>query len=244
MTTDGPGAVTPDSQVPDGELGSRLRAIRQKRELSVRALARQLDVSPSAISQIETGKIQPSVRTLYAMVGALGVSMDEALYNGQDATLQRTEAAAVPAPEPRPARKPAVHVVASTTPASMTVAGPPGLAVQRGDNRRSIALETGVRWERLMVWEDDDTEFMEAVYDPGSASSPADRLVRHNGNEFGLILTGTLHVTVGFDDFVLQPGDSITFPSTTPHRLWNDGATLVRAVWFVRGRRGDQRVQS
>ncbi|MDX6378368.1 MAG: hypothetical protein QOE98_2671, partial [Gaiellaceae bacterium] len=216
MSTDGAGAATPGSQAPDGELGARLRAIRQGRDLSVRALARQLDVSPSAISQIETGKIQPSVRTLYAMVGALGVSMDEALYNGREAPPRSDAATPVPAPgaEQR-ARKPATRAAALASMAAMADAAPPGLAVQRADNRRSITLETGVRWERLMVWDDDDTEFMEAVYDPGSSSSPADRLVRHNGNEFGLILTGTLHVTVGFDEFALQPGDSITFPSTT-----------------------------
>jgi uncharacterized cupin superfamily protein len=45
-------------------------------------------------------------------------------------------------------------------------------------------------------------------------------------------------VVVGFDEFVLEPGDSITFPSSTPHRLSNDGAETVRAIWVVRGRRG------
>ena len=48
--------------------------------------------------------------------------------------------------------------------------------------------------------------------------------MRHSGREFGLVLSGTLSVTVGFDDHVLGPGDSITFQSTTPHRLRNDGA--------------------
>ncbi len=70
-----------------------------------------------------------------------------------------------------------------------------------------------------MVWADDDTEFLEATYEPGGASSPNDAFVRHSGHEFGLVLSGTLHVTVGFDEYVLNAGDSITFPSSTPHRL-------------------------
>ena len=45
--------------------------------MSLRELARRLDVSPSLVSQIETGKIQPSVRTLYAIVCELGLSLDE-----------------------------------------------------------------------------------------------------------------------------------------------------------------------
>ena len=58
-------------------LGERLRQERDRLGLSLRELARRLDVSPSLVSQIETGKIQPSVRTLYAMVSELGVSLDE-----------------------------------------------------------------------------------------------------------------------------------------------------------------------
>ena len=49
-------------------LGPRLREIRLERGISLRELARRLDLSPSSISQIETGKMQPSVRTLYAFV--------------------------------------------------------------------------------------------------------------------------------------------------------------------------------
>jgi len=63
--------------------------------------------------------------------------------------------------------------------------------------------------------------------------------VRHNGHEFGHVLSGTLRVIVGFDEYFLGPGDSITFPSSTPHRLVNDGSETVRAIWVVRGRRGN-----
>ena len=63
-----------------GEIGDRLRRERAERGLSLRELARRLDVSPSLVSQIETGKIQPSVRTLYAMVSELGVSLDDVFH--------------------------------------------------------------------------------------------------------------------------------------------------------------------
>ena len=86
-----------------------------------------------------------------------------------------------------------------------------------------------------MFWADEDVEFIEATYEPGGASSPDDELVRHNGHEFGHVLSGTLTVVVGVDEFVLGPGDSITFPSSTPHRLSNEGDETVRAIWVVRG---------
>ena len=116
----------------------------------------------------------------------------------------------------------------------------PGLALQRAEGRPAITLNSGVTWERLMFWSDEDVEFIDATYEPGGASSPDDDLVRHNGHEFGHVLSGRLRVVVGFDEFVLGPGDSLSFPSSTPHRLSNEGAETVHAIWVVRGRRGAQ----
>src|SRR3984893_19348993 len=62
-------------------LGPRLRAIRLRQGVGLRELARRLDLSPSSISQIETGKIRPSVRTLYALASEFGVTVDEVLFN-------------------------------------------------------------------------------------------------------------------------------------------------------------------
>lgn len=54
-------------------IGSRLRDLRGARELSLRQLARVIGASPSLLSQIENGKVTPSVDTLYLLSGALGV---------------------------------------------------------------------------------------------------------------------------------------------------------------------------
>ena len=67
-----------------------------------------------------------------------------------------------------------------------------------------IELESGVRWERMTAWDDPDVEFMIAVYGVGGSSSADGELMRHTGREFGLVLSGTLSVTVGFDDYVLE----------------------------------------
>ena len=61
-------------------MGERLRAARQGRGLSLRDLAERLGVSASLISQIETGRANPSVSTLYALVDELDVSLDELLF--------------------------------------------------------------------------------------------------------------------------------------------------------------------
>lgn len=197
-------------------LGPRLRAIRLRRGLGLRELARRLDVSPSSISKIETGKNQPSVRTLYAFASELQVTIDEVLDLEQ----------ATPG-EP-----------SSEKPASETRAAGCGLALQRAERTQAIRLESGVQWKRLMHWSDEDLEIIETTYEPGDASSCGDNLVRHNGHEFVHLLSGELRVVVGVDDVVLRPGDSLGFSSSTPHRLSNDGDEIARAIWVVSGRRG------
>lgn len=189
-------------------LGSRLREERDRRGLSLRELARRLDVSPSLVSQIETGKTQPSVRTLYAIVNELGVSLDEVFAPADGSPRRRVGSA------------------------SAENLGP----VQRAGERRVIDLGSGVRWERLTTWNDRDVDFLYAVYEVGGSSSPDGSLMRHNGREFGVVLSGTLGVTVGFEEYVLGPGDSIAFNSSVPHRLHNDGDEVVNAIWFVLGR--------
>ena len=199
-------------------LGERLREERKGRGISLRELARRLDVSPSLVSQIETGKIQPSVRTLYAMVSELGVSLDD-VFGSDPGRLQ-------PDGPPGSARK---------ADAAQSVADSGG-PVQRAGARTVIDLEAGVRWERLTTENERGVEFLLTVYPAGGESAPADALVRHTGREFGIVLAGRLRVTVGFEDHELGPGDSISFDSTVPHRLYNDGDETVEAVWVVLGR--------
>jgi transcriptional regulator with XRE-family HTH domain len=209
----------------EGDLGRRLRALREERELSLRELARRLGISASAISQFETGKSQPSVSTLYAIVSELGISLDE-LFSGIGGDQATAE----------PASTPARRVEAPPPPS-----GSEEQHVQRAGARQAINLETGVRWERLTPQRDPDADFLYVVYDAGGSSCQGDRFIRHSGREYGLVLSGKLEVTVGFDTYVLGPGDSICFDSTVPHCLRNVGTKPVKGVWFVVGRQHDRR---
>src|SRR5690606_8196441 len=81
-------------------LGRRLREEREKRGVSVRGLARDVGVSASMVSQIETGKSQPSVSTLYAITTALGITVEELFTPRLDGPEHPGGTGAVPAPEP------------------------------------------------------------------------------------------------------------------------------------------------
>lgn len=63
--------MAPSPQPPD--VGARIRALRRKRGLSLRALASRCDLSANAISLIERGKTSPSIATLHQLAMALQV---------------------------------------------------------------------------------------------------------------------------------------------------------------------------
>jgi transcriptional regulator with XRE-family HTH domain len=192
-------------------VGRALRAERERQRIGVRELARRVDVSPSLISQIELGRALPSVGTLYAIANELDMSVDRLLFD--DAAPRRGDYNG--AAELR--------------------------SVVRADEGGAIRLASGVRWERMTAGPDQGVEFLHVTYDVGGESAPADTLARHTGQEYGYVLEGRLGVTVGFDSYELEVGDAIAFASTMPHRLFNAGDTVARAVWFVLGRADDPR---
>jgi transcriptional regulator with XRE-family HTH domain len=76
------GAARAEGAVGHQQLGAQVRAERQRRALSVRELARRIGVSASLISQVETGRAQPSVTTLMALVTELELSLDSLFSDG------------------------------------------------------------------------------------------------------------------------------------------------------------------
>jgi transcriptional regulator with XRE-family HTH domain len=219
--------TTVDRQRLRDDLGHRLREAREQKNIGLRELARRLGVSPSLISQIETGKTEPSINTLFAMVSELELSVNEIVFDSERETDGSSEPAAGRA-KPDAAR---------TRYGRPGATEPPGSPVQRKGNRTSINLESGVGWDRLTAQPDHNVDFLYLRYPPGSESTPPHSLMRHNGMEYGYILSGTLEVSIGFETYTIGPGDSISFDCTQPHRFATVGDTTVEAVWFVVGRR-------
>ncbi len=143
------------------EMGERLREARRARNLSLRVLAERLGVSPSLISQIETGRANPSVSTLYAIAAELDVSLDELLFNDRRP------------PEPTAPVPARAHRAGTMAPAA---------PVQRArGTAHAIRLASGVNWERLTTLSEPGIEFLHVTYEVGGASSPPDAFQRHPG---------------------------------------------------------------
>lgn len=218
------------------QIGDQLRVRRRELGLSLRTLAERLGVSPSLISQIERGRANPSVSTLYSIVGELDVSLDELLFNERRPAGPAGEAEMAgngTAPdEIAPGAIAAQAGAGGRTEADVSAPTP----VQRASSRKHIRLASGVIWERLTTLSEPGVEFLYVIYEVGGASSPEDAYQRHAGHEWGYVISGELHVTIGFEDYLLEPGDAISIDSRIPHRLANLGDTPVHAVWFVLGR--------
>jgi DNA-binding XRE family transcriptional regulator/quercetin dioxygenase-like cupin family protein len=200
------------------QIGERIRAERARSGMSLRSLARSVGLSPSLISQIETGKCQPSVSTLYAITNALGISVQDVF--GETA-----------APE-NDGRAAAGQVAAGQV-------GAGGIApVVCPGQRDVLELDSGVTWQRLGHVPGSRVDFLLVSYAPGACSSPAGRLMRHAGTEYGYLVQGELMITLGQRSHRLTPGDAVSFASATPHSYRNEGTVPAVGIWFVAGTDG------
>ena len=120
--------------------------------MSLRELARRLHVSASLVSQIETGKAQPSVRTLYAIVNELGLSLDEVL----------DLASREPGKDPLPSAAPELS---APPPSPRSSAAPRWRAASHGT---AHDLAEGIRLDRVANWQNPGVEFVVTVYAPGA----------------------------------------------------------------------------
>ena len=162
--------------------------------IKVSALARQIGVSPSLISQIERGKSRPSVSTLFALAEALGVPVDAFFRDGD-----RSQAA------PEPQRLSVVGEARSPDRA------------QRHVVRRGVALGDRHRGRRALGAADANPARRPRVH--GARLRPRRRvaqgLYRHPGMEMVLVLSGTLVIFLGFERDELEPG---TVSASRPRR--------------------------
>lgn len=227
---------------PVVNLGARLKHRRQLSGMSLREVARQLAVSPSFVSQLENGKSQPSVATLYSISQLLDVSIDELFApeteTGPPARAPRTGATAEPVSrasddegDRAPVKRSDLGSPADAWPRVRALAR---VSVTRPGHRVRLEMNSGVVWEQLATNTGTGLDFIEVIYPPHSTSTNDNRMLQHAGSEFGYLIEGELEITVGFDVVSLHAGDAIGFDSAMPHLLANPTNRPARGIWFVR----------
>lgn len=209
-------------------LGERLKDVRLKAGMTLRELARQADVSPSFISQIENGKSQPSVSTLYTFSRLLGVTVDE-LFDTREAD---AAAAGASGSEDEWHGNGRMNPNTAWQPSEYSNR----VSVVHPSHRPHLTMADGVVWERLAATPEHAVNFMKIVYAPGATSTAGGDLATHDSYEYGYVLRGELEVTIGEEVFLLHEGESLGFDSAIPHVLRNPGPETFEGIWFVHGR--------
>ena len=114
--------------------------------------------------------------------------------------------------------------------------GPPQLAetvatVVRADHRKVLIYPgSGIRNELLSPDLKRAIQLMWIVMPPGTDTG--DFLV-HEGEECGIVLQGTVEISVGDERYILNAGDAIYHPSSVPHRSRNIGEVDVIMVGAI-----------
>jgi transcriptional regulator with XRE-family HTH domain len=67
------------------------------------------------------------------------------------------------------------------------------------------------------------------IMDPGGHSGGT---LRHEGEECGYVLEGSLELAVDDKTYILNPGDSFFFNSDRPHAYRNPGTVTTRVIWI------------
>ncbi|MFC6079745.1 helix-turn-helix domain-containing protein [Sphaerisporangium aureirubrum] len=200
----------PDLEAITNEsLGRRLRELRLRSGKSLRAVARELGISASAVSQIERGTMRPSVSRLIAFVSAIGAPL-AAVFDTPDAKAPDSGTASS-APPP-----------------------PATFAIRRSFEVGAIELAGGVTFRRLSPVPTPDVEFFESTYPPRAVSTAHGRFLEHDGYEVGTVTAGELTIEFETEIVTLAAGDSITFPCSRPHIIGNRSETVTAvATWLI-----------
>ena len=207
-------------------LGSRLKGYRLESGLSLRELARQVNVSPSFVSQIENGKSQPSVATLYAFSQLLNISVDHLFERMDDDVDPSVRKSAERDSDARSEVKNPSSVWLPSEHANR-------ISVVHPSHRSRLDMAAGVVWERLAATPEHAVNFMKIVYAPGATSTDNGVMMSHAGYEYGYVLQGELEVTIGDEVFNLHASESLGFDSSIPHIFRNPGTEDMHGIWFV-----------
>jgi len=110
--------------------------------------------------------------------------------------------------------------------------GLPGPRVLRRDERP--ALSFGVLGKKLLLTPRPlhHLEVFAGELEVGG-STGTEPYAHGDSEELFVVLAGTVQLELGGELFDLEPGDSIDYRSSTPHRISNTGQDLAEVMWII-----------
>ena len=182
-----------DDEAESGDLiGQRLHELRMQYQYSIRGLAARAGVSASLVSDVEKGKVEPSISTLKRIATALGTNLT---YFFSEQTQDK------------------------------------GRVIRSAERTQLSGMaSTGVSFELATPAESEALEAIYGRYEVGA--STGDEPYTHEGEEWGMVLSGRLKVVLDDQVYFLEPGDSIWFYSSIPHFMENVAQSVTEYIWI------------
>ncbi|MEV8268327.1 XRE family transcriptional regulator [Microbacterium sp. NPDC076911] len=190
------------------QIGARLRKMRAQSGRSLVSVAAELGISASALSQIETGVMQPSVNRLVELVAVLGAPISTIF---DDASIFK------PSVEGR----------------GLITEPIDGVLVAHANDVPAAHLGQGVTYRRLSPAALPGVEWFESTYPPGASSSIDGAMLVHPGYESGHVTFGELTFEFTEGAVTLSCNESLSFVATRPHRVVNATDQLATAIWLT-----------
>jgi len=110
--------------------------------------------------------------------------------------------------------------------------GLPGPRVLRRDERP--ALQFGILGRKLLLTPRPlhHLEVFAGELEVGGSTGP-EPYAHGDSEELFIVVSGTVRLELGGEEFELGPGDSIDYRSSTPHRAVNTGQELAEVLWII-----------
>ena len=195
-------------------LGSRIRAERLQKPLTLKQLAEKTKLSISFLSEIERGLAQPSMASLRRISQALGISLlSFRERDGSGAERPASQSLGIDGYH-RPTRD-----ITEVT-------------VVRAGNRKKIAYPGRSGFYELLT--PDLNRKLEVLYirmEPGFDSGPP--FVDPPGEKCLVILKGRLFFNVKDNEHTLDAGDSISYPADAPVAWHTEKNEPVEAILII-----------
>lgn len=199
------------------KVGMRIRAIREQRKLSLRALAAKCKLSVNAIGMIERAENSPTVSSLHSLARALEVNIVDFFEEPQ-------EHSTVFVRKDQRLRSSGTEVVMESLGYGIRnqQLEPFFVIVRPGDT----ATSTDVR-----------PATPDGIADTAGST---DDLVEHPGQEFVYCLRGEVEYEVAGRRYTLAEGDSILFDAMQPHRFRNRTGRVTELILVFQAAEGTQ----
>jgi transcriptional regulator with XRE-family HTH domain len=186
-------------------LGSQLRDARISAGLTIADVAERSGLSVSYVSEVERNLANPSVGVVNRMAKAIGIRIGS-LFR-EDAGNGTDEAASPPPGKLRP-------------------------KVTKHDRRKRLIYPGSHVMIELLSPDLQHAIEVQLSRSPEGTES-GDEKIQHIGEECAIVLKGTMALTVGDEQFLLEAGDSIYFDANDPHAWRNAGTGELEAIWVI-----------